>query len=472
MNTSRKVNLELIVLCISVALTLLSLTIASQLRAYISFGRELSPVGNQITPLLYITVALIWFSVFIGAGVTRLLRTQHVMEGLLRLFLALIICDLLCAGMLYLLFRDLSRLMFFYFIVLNTITIVVFFLVVRSFLLNRQVSPTTVERVLMVGSSSAAIRIANAIYRQRPRVATIVGFLDNDPTLQGRTIQDWPVLGRLKDARKVIEEHQIDDVVIALALHDHPAAIELVRELQALPVHIRLVPDFLDFAVIRSSVDYLEGMPIVGLRVPALSDEDRLYKRIFDVVVSSLLLIILLPVFAIIALLIKLDSPGPVFWLAERIGENGKPFTMYKFRSMVADAEARWHEVISRDEHGHLRFKHANDPRVTRVGAFLRRTSLDELPQLFNVLKGDMSLVGPRPELPLVVQEEYEPWQWSRFTVPQGMTGWWQINRRGFEHQHLCTADDLYYIQNYSLQLDLLILFKTIGVVIRGQGAY
>jgi exopolysaccharide biosynthesis polyprenyl glycosylphosphotransferase len=471
-NTSRKVNLDLIVICVSVALTLLSLTIASQLRAYISFGRELSIVGNQITPLLYITVALIWFSVLLSAGVTRLLRMQHMMEGLLRLFLALIICDLLCAGMLYLLFRDLSRLMFFYFIMLDNVVIVAFFLTMRAMVLNRQASPATIERVLIVGSGSVAVRIANAIYRQRPRVASVVGFLDNDPSLTGRSIQDWPVLGQLKDARQAIEEHQIDNVVIALSLNDHPAAIELVRELQALPVHIRLVPDFLDFAVIRSSVDYLEGMPIVGLRVPALSDEDRLYKRIFDVVVSSLLLIILLPVFALIAILIKLDSRGTVFWRAERVGENGKPFTMYKFRSMVADAEARWHEVISRDEEGHLRFKHANDPRITRVGAFLRRTSLDELPQLLNVLKGDMSLVGPRPELPLVVQEEYEPWQWSRFTVPQGMTGWWQINRRGFEHQHLCTADDLYYIQNYSLQLDLLILFKTIGVVIRGQGAY
>ena len=195
-------------------------------------------------------------------------------------------------------------------------------------------------------------------------------------------------------------------------------------------------------------------------------------KRLFDVLVSLLLLLLLAPFMAVIALLIKRDSPGPVFYCAERMGENGREFQMYKFRTMVQDADQRWEEVATRRPDGKLSFKQPDDPRVTRVGRWLRRTSLDELPQLFNVLKGDMSLVGPRPELPLVVREEYEPWQWSRFTVPQGMTGWWQVHRRGHEHQHLCTADDLYYIQNYSLLLDMQILVRTVFVVLVGQGAY
>ncbi len=472
MNTNRSVNLDLIAICVSIMLTMLSLAVAAELRAQIGFGLPLTPIGNQITLTLYATVATLWFVVLTITGVTRILRTPHLLDGLWRLMSSLLICDLLFAGLLYLFFRHISRVMFGYFILLDMAVVVSFFLLLRFVLLNNTNSIPTLRRVLIAGTGQSATRLAGALERMRPRTAAVVGFLDNDQSIQGRSLAGRPVLGQLEDAAAIIDQHKIDEVIIALSLNDHPSAVQLVRRLQSLPVHIRLVPDFLDFAVIRASVDYLEGMPMVGLRVPALSDEDRLYKRIFDVIVSSVLLVVLSPILAIIALLIMLDSKGPAFWYADRIGENGKPFKMIKFRSMVADAEARWHEVISRDEDGKLRFKHPDDPRITRVGAWLRRTSLDELPQLINVLRGEMSLVGPRPELPLVVEQEYEPWQWSRFTVPQGMTGWWQINRRGYEHQHLCTADDLYYIQNYSLQLDLLILLKTIGVVIRGQGAY
>jgi lipopolysaccharide/colanic/teichoic acid biosynthesis glycosyltransferase len=171
------------------------------------------------------------------------------------------------------------------------------------------------------------------------------------------------------------------------------------------------------------------------------------------------------------SVLIKLDSPGPALFRQERLGENGRHFFMYKFRSMVSNAEERFDEVIARDEHGQLIYKRADDPRVTRVGQLLRRTSLDELPQLLNVLKGEMSLVGPRPELPWVL-EEYEPWQFQRFAVPQGMTGWWQVNGRSDKPMHLHTEEDLYYIKNYSLVLDVLILWKTIGVVLMREGAY
>jgi len=174
---------------------------------------------------------------------------------------------------------------------------------------------------------------------------------------------------------------------------------------------------------------------------------------------------------ALIAIAIRLDSPGPILFKQERIGENGRPFTMYKFRSMYVDAEERLKEVIRRDENGNVLYKTPNDPRVTRVGRFIRRTSLDELPQLFNVLKGDMSLVGPRPELPWLV-EKYENWQRKRFAVPQGITGWWQVNGRSDKPMHLSTEDDLYYIQNYSILLDIIILWKTLTAVLKRRGAF
>ena len=173
----------------------------------------------------------------------------------------------------------------------------------------------------------------------------------------------------------------------------------------------------------------------------------------------------------LIALLIKLESPGPVIFKQERIGEHGRRFQMFKFRSMYIDADRRWHEVAKRDETGKLIHKLKDDPRVTRVGRKLRRTSLDELPQLFNVLRGEMSLVGPRPEMPYIAAE-YEPWQWQRFRVPPGMTGWWQVNGRSEKPMHLHTEDDLYYIQNYSFWLDLRILAKTLIVVWQEHSAY
>jgi exopolysaccharide biosynthesis polyprenyl glycosylphosphotransferase len=194
-------------------------------------------------------------------------------------------------------------------------------------------------------------------------------------------------------------------------------------------------------------------------------------KRVFDLAVCGTLLLLVLPVMSLVALAVRLDSPGPVLFKQKRIGENGRPFVMYKFRSMVADAEVRAREVIQRDASGNVIHKVRNDPRVTRVGAIIRRTSLDELPQLFNVIKGDMSLVGPRPELPWLV-EMYEPWQYVRFAVPQGITGWWQINGRSDKPMHLHTHDDLYYVQNYSLLLDIQILWKTLPAMLKKKGAF
>jgi exopolysaccharide biosynthesis polyprenyl glycosylphosphotransferase len=202
-----------------------------------------------------------------------------------------------------------------------------------------------------------------------------------------------------------------------------------------------------------------------------MDDFQRLTKRFFDVFVGAIALLLALPMMLVIAALIKLDSYGPVLFRQERVGENGRRFHMFKFRSMVQDAAKRSQEMITRDEQGQLVYKWRNDPRITRVGRFLRRTSLDELPQLLNVLKGEMSLVGPRPELPWVV-EEYEPWQYQRFAVPQGMTGWWQVNGRSEKPMHLHTDEDLYYIKNYSLLLDVLILWKTVGAVFKRKGAY
>jgi exopolysaccharide biosynthesis polyprenyl glycosylphosphotransferase len=222
---------------------------------------------------------------------------------------------------------------------------------------------------------------------------------------------------------------------------------------------------------LRSAVENFGGMPLVTLKEPALDPLQRLTKRIFDICVGVVMLIIALPVMSILAVAIKLDSSGPIIFRQERIGENGRIFKMYKFRSMVKDAETRQQEVIQTTADNKIIHKSDNDPRITRIGHFLRRTSLDELPQLFNILKGDMSLVGPRPELPWLV-DKYESWQRKRFEVPQGLTGWWQVNGRSDKPMHLHTEDDLYYIKHYSLWFDLEILWRTVITVINRRGAF
>jgi exopolysaccharide biosynthesis polyprenyl glycosylphosphotransferase len=280
-----------------------------------------------------------------------------------------------------------------------------------------------------------------------------------------------PLLGTVQDAPALVKAQGIDEVIFALPLRAHGVIEWLVLALQDYPVRVRVVPDYFDLAMSRATVEDFNGLPLVGLRDPAIDGYDRVVKRFFDLVVSGLLFLVAWPVMLLIALVIKLDSPGPALFVQERVGENGHPFNMYKFRSMVVDAERMSGSVATRAHDGVIVHKTPNDPRVTRVGRFLRRTSLDELPQIFNVLRGEMSLVGPRPELPWLV-ENYEIWQRRRFAVPPGITGWWQINGRSDRLMHMHTEDDLYYIQNYSPLLDLQILWRTIGVVVRGRGAY
>jgi len=194
-------------------------------------------------------------------------------------------------------------------------------------------------------------------------------------------------------------------------------------------------------------------------------------KRVFDLLFGLPALILALPLMALSALMVYLDDGPPVIFRQKRVGRNGHLFEIYKLRTMVKNAEQLQNEVERWDSYGNLIHKTRDDPRVTRVGRILRRFSIDELPQLFNVLAGTMSLVGPRPEMPHLAAK-YEPWQRSRFAVLPGMTGWWQVNGRSDKPMHLHVEDDLYYIQNHSIWLDVQIILRTLWVVLIGKGAY
>jgi exopolysaccharide biosynthesis polyprenyl glycosylphosphotransferase len=262
------------------------------------------------------------------------------------------------------------------------------------------------------------------------------------------------------DVPRLIHDLKVDEVIICLARDRYADVEKLSFELQSEPVRLRLVPDFLKLVMVQSSVDIVGGLPLIGLREPRINGPAWVIKRTFDVLATVLGLLIIWPILLVIAVLIKMSSPGSVLYRQQRVGENGRLFWVYKFRTMVVGADQQQTAEKTR-----------SDPRVTQIGRFLRRTSLDELPNLINVLRGEMSLVGPRPEQVFIVQA-YEPWQRQRLAVPPGMTGWWQVNGRSDLPMHLNTQYDLYYIRNYSLMLDLKILWRTIGVVINGKGAY
>jgi exopolysaccharide biosynthesis polyprenyl glycosylphosphotransferase len=302
---------------------------------------------------------------------------------------------------------------------------------------------------------------------------TLVGFADDDHDQPEHTHLEYPVLGTLSDLPCLAQKYHVQEIIFALPPAKQSALRSLVMALQSTPANLRMIPDVFDLVFLRASVEDFDGIPLIGLREPVITGLDRLVKRLFDLVISALLLILFSPLMLSLALLIKLDSPGSVFFRQRRVGEGGRLFWMYKFRSMVDGAEQEETGLLQKTAEGLPVFaKTRQDSRITNLGRFLRRTSLDELPQLFNVLKGEMSLVGPRPEIPGVV-EMYEPWQRKRFAVPQGMTGWWQVNgrmKRADPRQR--TEDDLFYIRNYSLWLDLRILWKTVQAVIHGEGAY
>lgn len=221
----------------------------------------------------------------------------------------------------------------------------------------------------------------------------------------------------------------------------------------------------------RSIVNLIDVYPQLRQNSTGLSDRQRVVKRAFDLVFASLALIIALPLIVAIAIAIKSTSKGPVIFIQDRVGEGGRHFKIFKFRSMVENAEALQPQMNEIDEDGHLIHKHENDPRVTTVGKFIRKTSLDELPQLVNVIRGEMSVVGPRPELPWIV-ERYEDWQHRRFDIPQGITGWWQISGRSDKPCHLHTELDIEYIEKYSFWMDVRIILMTLPALLRGKGAY
>jgi len=421
----------------------------------------LSPWQFPIFSLTWVLI-LILFSAYDGRKNFRLV------DELSGLAFGSLLAAIANAGLLYLTFRDFSRALFALFVLICFLTLLIVRLLYRNYFRLQAAKGLQVRRVLIIGAGQIGRKFANNVHEFKGFGLQLVGYLDDDPKKLARK----DVLGTLDDTLRVIKEFDVNDVVMALPQSAYHRSNMLAVKLHSLSVRVWVVPDYFALALNQAGVEDFASIPMIDLRAPALNDYQRMVKRAFDIFVSAISLPFILPLMGIIAFLILLDSRGPIVFRQKRVGENGRLFEMLKFRTMIDGADQMRDVIEKINERGKIiQDKRKPDPRITRIGKFLRKTSLDELPQFFNVLRGDMSLVGPRPEMPHLV-DQYESWQRARFSVPQGMTGWWQVNGRSDKPMHLNTEDDLYYIKNYSIWLDLRILIKTVLVIFYRKGAY
>lgn len=328
-----------------------------------------------------------------------------------------------------------------------------------------------VDRVLVVGCGEVGRAVMGSIMARPELGYQVVGFLDDDPERRHQNLGRFRALGPTDALPAVLRNHEIDETIIALSWRSIEKIKDVMAQCEQLGVRARVVPDLFQLRLNRVDIDDISGIPLIGVRDVSIRGWNHAIKRFADIVIAAIGLIVAAPVMAVTTLLIKWNSPGPVLFRQVRVGRDGRLFTLYKFRSMVTGADEDKAELQSLNEASGPLFKIRDDPRLTRVGRWLRRLSIDELPQLWNVLKGDMSLVGPRPPVPAEV-EQYKPWHRKRLLVAPGVTGLWQVSGRSELTFDEMVMLDLFYAENWSLWLDFKIILRTIPTVIMGTGAY
>ncbi len=330
------------------------------------------------------------------------------------------------------------------------------------------------RRVLVVGSGPQAKKLteslrANTSAEQNP--PRVLGYLDFYADKEHRQVPKAQILGGVSEISTILRDNVVDEVILAVPCSLLPGVETVVRACEEEGVNLRLMADFFDVRMARTSVVECGEIPLLTLEPVAQSKWQLVGKRLLDLIVVLSALPLLLPLFSLIALAVKFDSPGPIFFSQERVGFRKRKFSMLKFRSMVVNAEQLQDQLEHLNEAKGPIFKIANDPRITRVGKLLRRTSLDELPQLLHVLSGEMSLVGPRPMSVRDVELFDKGIQRKRFSVKPGLTCLWQISGRSTLPFSTWLKLDIDYIENWSLWFDLKILLKTIPAVLAGKGA-
>jgi exopolysaccharide biosynthesis polyprenyl glycosylphosphotransferase len=445
----------------------------------IGWSLDGSAVPGELSPVFYATlcgvVALTWIAA-LGAHQTRSIRV--IGAGALE-YKRVASATLLAFGVLAIAF-----------LVLQTPATRGFFLVAfpvgltalvanrwlwRKWLIRQRDAGSYLSRAIVVGDSADVDYVLGQIGRLACSPYDIVGIAADDDAFATRRLGSRIVstVSGLDSVANAVLEYEADTVIVAgRPRHRSDDYVRsLSWELERTGASLVLASRLTDVAGPRISFSPVEGLPLMHVELPQFEGRKHLLKRGLDVVASALGLLALLPILAVIAVLIKLDSPGPVLFRQERVGKNGRTFSMLKFRSMVVTAEQDLAGLLDQNEGNGVLFKLRDDPRVTPLGRVLRKFSLDELPQLWNVLRGDMSIVGPRPPLPREV-DAYERFVHRRLYIKPGLTGMWQVSGRSELSWDESVRLDLYYVENWSLTVDLMIIWRTVKVVLKPEGAY
>ncbi len=362
-----------------------------------------------------------------------------------------------------------SRFVFIYSFIFSTLFIALW----RMFILRIErwyrKHEGNINWVLIIGTGEMAHIVVKKLHSHPQLGFRVAGFTAPDATSM-RDLDGHPFLGSLNNIESILASRSIDEVFISETRLSHFQLLEIVSTCEDLGINVKMVPTVYDLLIDFADTSDLDGLPLVAVREQPMYQLSLMSKRFLDIIFSFLILLFSLPLCLLTMLIIKLDSNGRIFFTQIRAGVGGKPFKMFKFRTMYVDAETRLGDLINLDQLEEPVFKIKDDPRITGVGRFLRRTSLDEIPQFWNVLKGDMSIVGPRPEETQLV-ERYNIWQKRRLKIKPGITGMQQIMCRGTTSLEDRIKYDIYYLRKHSILLDIWIVMKTIPVVFTGKGA-
>lgn len=448
------------------------MTSASWLLAYyIRFQTNLIPVTKGmpsfemywklITPIL-----VLWFLIFHICGLYRPRRGHSQADEFVSIFQAVTFGAIMLITFNFF-YRQYSysRLVFLYFWGVNIFAVGISRSLLADLIAYARSKGYNLRHIVIAGAGNLGQELARKAHTYTELGLNVIGFVDDDPKKLDKVIEGAPVLGTLDHIQQIIQEKGVQQLFIALPMTAHQRILEILASVDQECVDVKFIPDLMQYMSLRVGVDELDGIPIVNLRETPIQGWNSVIKRGFDIVFSIFFLILSVPVMAVLAILIKLFSPGPILYKQKRMGLDGHVFYMYKFRSMRVGAEKRTGAVWAKKR----------DSRRTKLGTFMRCTSLDEFPQFVNVLKGDMSLVGPRPERPPFVLKFREkiPQYMLRHKVKSGITGWAQINGwRGNTSIEKRIEYDLYYIQNWSVAFDLKILIMTIWKGMINRHAY
>jgi exopolysaccharide biosynthesis polyprenyl glycosylphosphotransferase len=410
-------------------------------------------------------VALIFVLTFASSGVYRIRRGRPLLDEFFSIIGAAALAGVIILALMSI-YRGFSysRLVLLYTVIIGLVLITLARIVLRRILTLQQRRGVGTDRVLVVGTGTGSELLLHRMTMFPEYGYTVCGVLD-DRIEPGTPFAGSKVVGRVAELPVHVRRQQIDQVFLALPGASHEEMLHLIKTCDDLRVDFRMLPDVFEIITTRVSADVVDGIPLVGVRRSQMEGFGLVIKRAFDLVVSLILIVVLSPLWLLLAIAIAVSSRGPILYRQERVGQAGRLFTLYKFRSMVSDAEADTGPV----------FAAPDDARRTGVGRLMRRFSLDELPQLVNIIRGNMSLVGPRPERPFFVERfgAEIPRYLERHQVRPGVTGWAQVNDlRGSTSIADRTIYDLYYIENWSLSFDIKILLLTTGRVFLHAHAY